>query len=411
MDVIYRRCCGLDVHKESVYACVLILENGEKQKQLRRFGTMTRELLELADWLRQLGVTHLAMEATGVYWKPVWNLLEGQLEMVLVNAQHIKKVPGRKTDIKDCEWIADLLQHGLLRGSFVPPQPQRDLRDLTRYRVRLEESKVRVANRIQKVLEDANVKLASVASDVLGVSGRAMLRAMIAGEQDPAALAELARRGLRKKLPELCQALQGNLRDHHRFLLRQLMQELDFLEHQVGEVEARIAELMRPFERAVTLWDSIPGIDRVTAWSLVAEMGTDLKPFHSSRELAAWAGLCPGNNESAGKRKSGAMRKGNRWLRRALSQAAWAAAHTKRTYLAARFHRLCARRGLKRAVVAIAHKLLQIAYWLLQHDCPYRELGGDYFDHLKPEALTRFYLRRLQQLGHTVTLQPAQAAQ
>ncbi len=409
MEVLYPRCCGLDVHKESISACALLAEGGRKQKQMRRFGTMTSDILELADWLRQLGVTHVAMESTGVYWKPVWNLLEGGFELLLVNAQHIKQVPGRKTDTKDAEWIADLLQHGLLRGSFVPEQGQRDLRDLTRYRARLSDDRGRVASRVEKVLEDANIKLAAVASDVLGVSGRAMLRAIIAGEQDPTQLADLAKLKLRQKLPELRAALAGRVREHHRFLLQQLLDELEFIERKLTEVEGRIAELMRPFARAVTLWKTIPGISHVTAWSLVAEIGTKAEQFANGPHLASWAGMCPGNNESAGKRHSGKTRKGNRWLRRVLNQAAWAVSHTKQTYLAARYRRLVRRCGKKRAIVAIGHKLLLIAHYMLQHGCVYRDLGSDYFDRLRPDSLTRSLVRRLERLGHKVVLQSAAA--
>jgi transposase len=410
MDVVYRRCCGLDVHKDSVSACVLVAEpTGRRRKELRRFGTMTRDLLELLDWLLELRVTHAAMESTGVYWKLVWNILEAHVEVLLANAQHIKVVPGRKTDTQDCEWIADLLQHGLLRGSFVPPEPIRDLRDLTRYRAILSQETTDVANRIQKVLEDANVKLGSVASDVLGVSGRAMLEAIVEGEQDPTHLAEMARHRLRKKIPELCVALEGRIRDHHRFLLKQLLDHLKFLEGKISEVERQVEKCMGPFEKAVTLCITIPGVDVVTAWSLVAETGADMAQFPSAQHLASWAGLCPGNNESAGKRKSGRTRKGSLWLRRALSQAAWAASRTKATYLAARYRRLAARRGAKRAIIAIAHNILLIAYYLLKTDRPYEDLGADYFDRLNAEGLKRYLVKRLERMGNQVVLIPTPA--
>jgi transposase len=408
MEVVYRRCGGIDVHKESISVCVLLVEERGTKKEVRRFGTMTRDLQALSLWLEQLGVTHVAMESTGVYWKPVWNLLEGQFELLLVNAQHIKQVPGRKTDIRDCEWIADLLQHGLLRGSYVPKQEQRDLRDLTRYRVRLTEDKARLANRIQKVLEDANVKLASVATDVLGASGRAMLQAIAAGVDEPEKLAQMARKGLRKKLPQLRLALQGHIREHHRFLLRQLLDELRFTEDKISELEQRIQHCMGPYHRAITLWTSMPGIRLTTAWSMVAEIGTNPEQFPQGSNLASWAGMCPGNNESAGKRKSGRTRKGNRWLRRTLNQAAWAAARTKNTYFAARFHRLAAKRGSKRAIVAIGHKILVLAHYLLQHDCPYRELGANYYQRLRVPSLSQTLVRRLQHLGFQVTLTPTQ---
>jgi transposase len=406
MEVVYRRCSGIDVHKESISVCVLLMEDEGVKKQIRRFGTMTRDLLELSLWLQQLGVTHVAMESTGVYWKPVWNLLEGQFELLLVNAQHIKQVPGRKTDIRDCEWIADLLQHGLLRRSYVPKQEQRDLRDLTRYRVRLNEDKVRLANRIQKTLEDANIKLASVATDVLGASGRTMLQAIATGEDDPEKLAQMARKGLRKKLPQLRLALQGRIRDHHRFLLRQLLEELRFIEEKINELDQRIQQCMLPHHHAISLWTSMPGVRMTTAWSLVAEIGTNPEQFPLGSNLASWAGMCPGNNESAGRRKSGKTRRGNRWLRRALNQAAWAAARTKNTYLAARFHRLAARRGSKRAIVAIGHKILVLAHYMLQHNTPFRELGAEYYQRLRTPSLSQSLVRRLQRLGFQVTLTP-----
>lgn len=410
MEVIYRRCSGLDVHKGSISVCVLLVTEEGPKKQTRRFGTMTTDLLELRHWLQQLGVTHVAMESTGVYWKPVWNLLEGHFELLLVNAQHIKQVPGRKTDTRDCEWIADLLQHGLLRGSYVPQQEQRDLRDLTRYRVRLSEDKVRLANRIQKVLEDANIKLASVATDILGVSGRAMLQAIVAGEDNAQELAQLARKGLRKKLPQLRLALQGRIRDHHRFLLRQLLEELTSTEQKISQLEQRIQAQMRPYQHVISLWTSMPGIRETTAWSLVAEIGTDPQQFPAGSNLASWAGMCPGNNESAGKRKSGKTRKGNRWLRRALNQAAWAAVHTKNTYFAARYRRLAAKRGSKRAIVAVGHKILVLAHYLLQHNCPFREPGADYYQRLRAPSLSQSLVRRLQRLGYQVALAPAPQA-
>lgn len=409
MEVMYARCCGLDVHKESISACALLVEAGQREKQMRRFGTTTSDILQLADWLRHLGVTHVAMESTGVYWKPVWNLLEGSFQLLLINAQHIKQVPGRKTDTKDAEWIADLLQHGLLRGSFVPDQQQRDLRDLTRYRARLSDDCGRVAARVEKVLEDANIKLAAVASDVLGASGRAMLHAMIGGEQDPERLADLAKLRLRAKLPELRAALLGRVREHHRFLLQQLLDELEFLEKKLAALDQRIAEQMRPFAAAVTLWKTIPGISYVTAWSLVAEIGTRTGQFPDGQHLASWAGMCPGNNESAGKRHSGKTRKGNRWLRRILNQAAWAVSRTKNNYLAARYRRLVARRGKKRAIVAIGHKLLVIAHHMLKHGCAYQDLGSDYFDRLRADSLLRSLVCRIERLGHRVVLHPASA--
>ncbi|HEX4621260.1 MAG TPA: IS110 family transposase, partial [Myxococcaceae bacterium] len=337
MDLLHPCCAGLDVHKETVVACVRRVDaKGKARSQTRTFGAMTAQLLELGDWLAGQGVTHVAMESTGVYWKPVWNLLEGQFQTLLVNAQHIKQVPGRKTDVKDAEWIAELLQHGLLRGSFVPATPQRELRELTRQRRQLIQAKASVANRIQKVLEDANIKLASVATDVLGASGRDMLRALIAGRDDPDRLADLARRKLRAKIPELRLALHGRVTEHHRFLLRLLLEEVEQHEAWIARLTERIAEVLpSPFAEAVRRLATIPGIDERAAENIVAEIGVDMDQFPGAGHLASWVGMCSGNHESAGKRRSGRATKGNRWLRATLVQVAWAASHTKATYLSA----------------------------------------------------------------------------
>jgi len=407
MEVLYACCCGLDVHKKSITACVLWAEGkGKTRKEKRRFGTFTRELLQLADWLRACGVTHVAMESTGVYWKPVWNILEGQFEVLLVNAQHIKAVPGRKSDQKDCEWIADLLQHGLLHGSFVPPKEMRELRDLTRYRVSLAQEENRIANRVQKVLEDANLKLASVASDPLGVSGRAILTAILAGEEDTERLAEMSKGILRKKIPDLRLALEGRVTEHHRFLLQELLDHQEFLEKKMAEVEAEIGKRMRPFEAEVERLDTIPGVDRVTAWSLVAEVGVRMEQFPSAGHLASWAGLCPGSFESAGKRLSGRTRKGSASLRRCLCQVGSVVSHLRDNYLSAQYRRLAARRGGKRAVLAVAHTVLVMAYHILKRKQNYQELGADYFDRLNADAIRRSLVRRLERLGHRVTLEP-----
>lgn len=409
MEVVYPCCCGLDVHKVSVTACVLWAERGGRaRKEKRRFGTFTADLLQLADWLRACGVTHVAMEATGVYWKPVWNVLDGQFtDVLLVNAQHIKAVPGRKTDQKDSEWIADLLQHGLLRGSFVPPQPTRELRDLTRYRVSLAQECNRIANRIQKVLEDANLKLASVASDALGASGRAMLRAMIAGETNVDILAELAKGLLRNKRPALRQALAGRVTAHHRFLLRALLDDLDHAEAKMTTVEQEIDRRLRPFQDDVARLCTIPGVDRVTAWGLLSEIGFNMDQFPSAAHLASWAGMCPGNAESAGKRLSGKTRKGSAFLRRHLSQAGWAVSTKKHSYLSALFRRIARRRGAKRAIMAVGHAILVIAFHLLKRKTIYVDLGPDYFDRRNAAAVRRSLVKRLENLGHTVTLAPA----
>jgi transposase len=412
MEIVYLVCAGLDVHQKTVVACVRRRDaRGKTRSQTRTFGTTTGTLLELSDWLSRSGVTHIAMESTGVYWKPIWNILEGQFEILLVNAQHIKQVPGRKTDVKDAEWIAQLLHHGLLRGSFVPGTAQRELRDLTRQRRKLIQANASVANRIQKVLEDANIKLGSVATDVLGVSGRAMLEAIIGGEVDAGVLAEHARGRLRRKIPELQQALRGRVTDHHRFLLRLLLDDLACREELVARLTARIAAVMpAPMVEAVDRLKTIPGIEDRAAQAIVAETGADLAAFPSAAQIASWAGMCSGNNESGGKRKSGKTTKGNRWLREVLVQSAWAASHTKQTYLSAQFWRLAARRGRKRAAVAVGHTLLVMIYHVLKKQTTYRELGGDYFDRLDAERTTRGLVKRLERLGHKVLLEPANTA-
>jgi transposase len=411
METLYLSCAGLDVHKTTVVACLRRQDaNGKLRRETRTFGTTTDALLNLSDWLSQSRVTHVAMESTGVYWKPIWNILEGQFQILLVNAQHIKQVPGRKTDVKDAEWIAQLLQHGLLRSSFVPAKPQRELRELTRQRRKLIQANAAVANRIQKVLEDANIKLGSVATDVLGVSGRAMLEALIAGDVEPARLADLARGRMRRKLPELERALCGRVTDHHRFLLRVLLDDWTAREKLIARVSERIQVVMpAPMVDAVQRLVTIPGIDERAAQTIVAETGPDLTPFASAPQLASWAGLCSGNNESAGKRKSGKTTKGNRWLREILVQSAWAASHTKQTYLSAQYRRLAGRRGRKRALVALGHTLLVVIFQLLKKQTTYRELGADYFDRLDADRQARSLVRRLERLGHKVTLerQPA----
>jgi transposase len=411
MDTLHPCCAGLDVHKETVVACVRRVSGGQVRQQVRTFRTETSGLLALADWLTDQRVTHAAMESTGVYWKPVWNILEGLCELLLANAEHIKQVPGRKTDVKDAAWIAELLQHGLLRPSFVPDRPVRDLRDLTRQRVQLVRQKVQVANRIQKTLEDANIKLASVASDVLGASGRDMLRAIVKGERDPVVLAELARQRLRAKIPQLQEALLGEVTEHHRFLLGMLLEQVELLEGHIGRLTRRIAEVLpAPFEEAVQRLQTIPGVERRAAENIVAEVGADLKPFASAGHLASWVGLCPGNHESAGKRRSGRTTRGNAWLRVTLVQCAWAASHTKGTYLSAQYRRLAARRGKKRALVAVAHTLLGIVYALLKKGQSYRELGAGYLEGRDKERLAERLLQRLEKLGVRVTVQAPVAA-
>jgi transposase len=411
MEPLHRCVAGLDIHKDSVVACVRRLDDrGRAREEVRTFGTMTADLLALGDWLVAAGATHAAMESTGVYWKPVWHLLDGRVGLMLVNAQHIKQVPGRKTDVKDCAWIAQLLQHGLLRPSLVPPAPQRELRDLTRHRAQLVGEQARAANRIQKVLEDANVKLASVATDILGASGRAMLRALIAGETDAAKMAELAKKRLRAKIPALRQALAGRVTEHHRFMLRLHLEHYEQLEALVGRLSDRIEAALGPSAGALGLLTTIPGVQRRTAEVLLAEIGTEVTPFPSADHLASWAGVCPGNNESAGKRRTGRMRKGSHWLRVALLQAAWAAGRTKDTYLGAHFRRLSARRGGKRAAAAVAHTLVVIVYHVLSRRQPYQDLGADYLDRLQPDRLANRLVRRLERLGLKVTIEPQTAA-
>lgn len=412
MEVLYESCCGIDVHKSSVAVCILLEQKHKPQKHLRRFGCTTRDLRELAEWLRSFGVRHVAMESTGVYWKPVWNVLEEHFHMVLANAQHIKAVPGRKTDMMDCQWIAELLRHGLLRGSYVPPLLVRDLRDLTRTRTTLSQEQSRISSRIQKLLESANIKLASTVTHTMGKSGQAILDAIVRGEDSPEELAGLALGKLRSKIPQLKLALDGRIRDHHRFLLGSLLREYRFLEAEIQALDTRLQHLGAQHQEladAVERWITVPGVERVAAWTLVAEIGPDMTAFPSAAHLASWAGLCPGNHESAGKRLSGKSRNGSPWLRRMACQSAWAAVRTKNCYLSTQFKRLATRRGSKRALIAVAHSLLVIGYHLQSKGCVYKELGGDYFDHLHEERLKRHLVKRLESLGLSVTLQPQAA--
>lgn len=408
MDVVYERCCGLDIHKRTVVACLLTPDaDGQPVKVVRTFGTVTDELLALAAWLRDAGCTHVAMESTGVYWKPVWNLLEEQFALLLVNARHVKAVPGRKTDVKDAEWLADLLRHGLLRGSFVPDRPQRELRELTRYRTSLVQERSAEVNRLQKTLEGANIKLGDVATDIVGVSGRRMLRALIEGTTDAAAVAALAQGKLRNKRLALAAALRGQIGPHQRFLLAQQLAHIEQLEATIAAVGAEIEVRLRPFGDELDQLQTIPGVGLRTAQVLLAEIGADMNRFPSPAHLASWAGMCPGNDESAGKRRSGRTRQGNRWLRAALIEAAHAAARSKGTYLAAQYRRLAARRGAKRAAVAVGHSILGSVYYLLRNDVPYHDLGGHYFDERDRLAVEQRLVRRLEALGHKVNLEPA----
>ena len=412
-------CCGIDVHKDTVVACVRQAgPDGRPAHDVRTFGTTTRALLELADWLAERCVTAVAMESTGVYWKPVWNLLEGRatadgepISLMLVNARHMRNVPGRKTDVKDCQWIAQLLAAGLLSPSFVPERPQRELRDLTRQRAQLIGDKARFANRLQKVLEDANVKLASVASDVLGVSGRDVLRAIIEGTQTPAQMAELARGALRRKIPALAEALTGGANGHHRFMLKALLEQVEGAERQVAAFDARIEQVMTPLAlEAVDRLDAIPGLDKRAAQNILAEIGTDMSRFPTAGHLASWAGMCPGNNESAGKRRSGRTTEGDKWLKRTMSQTAWSAARTKGSYFQAQHRRLAKRRGPKRATMAVAHGQLCTIYAMLKGGTTYADLGGDHFERRDADRLKGQLVNRLQRLGFKVTIEPAAAA-
>ena len=412
MEMLYRNVCGLDVHKKTVVACVRRRGEGDRVwKEVRTFATMTHNLQALVAWLQHEGVTHVAMESTGILWKPIYNLLEEHFTVLVVNARHLKQVPGRKTDVKDCEWIAHLLQCGLLRGSYVPSRTYRELRDLARHRTKLVQQHTQTVNRLHAVLQDANIKLSSVASNILGVSGRDMLDALQRGDDDPAQLAELARGRLRAKIPQLRVALEGMVRDHHRYLLKVVLDQLDYLSHTIDRLSQRIEEISPPsFRDAVRLVSTVDGSQQRTAENILAETGPEMTQFPSAKHLSSWAGICPGNNESAGKRKSGKTPKGNRWLRGALGEAASAASRTKDTYWAAHFRRIASRRGKKRAVVATAHTQLIAIYHMLRTNTPYKDLGPDHFERLDPLRLTRHHVQKLHALGYTVTLVPAKDA-
>lgn len=406
---MHRNCCGLDVHKKLIAACVLTeAADGNATAEKRLFGTMSCDLHSLAEWLCERRVTAVAMEATGVYWMPVWNVLEPYgFELLLINPEHYKAVRGKKTDLKDGQRIAELLQDGRLKGSYVPPVAVRVLRDLTRYRTKLVQHQSAIANRIQKLLEQGNIKLASVASNALGVSAMAMLRALARGETDTARMADMAKLQLRKKIPQLQLALDGCLLPHHRLLLTEMIEDLDHLAAKIARIEQAIERQVRPFQKAVDTWLSVPGIKQRLAWNLVAEVGPTVDAFASAADLLSWAGICPGNDQSAGKRKSGTTRAGNRWLRGALCEAAWAASKTKNTYLQAQFRRLAALRGPKRALVAVASSILTAGYYMLARGTKYADLGPDYFDKRNVLRTTQRLVKRLEALGHKVILEPA----
>jgi transposase len=411
MEVLFPSCAGLDVHKKHVAVCVLQSgPQGQVQKQARQYRTMTAALEQLAAWLTDLGVTHVAMESTGVYWKPVFNVLEDLMDVWVVHPRESKQVPGRKTDVTDAEWIAKLMRHGLMRRSFIPGVAQRDLRDLTRYRTRLTGERSAAVNRLHKLMEDANIKLSAVASDIQGVSANLILEALIEGETDAHQLADLAKGRLRSKIPELEEALVGHTRPHHRYMWREILFHLDSLNERLAAVNQRIAECTAPHAQIIERLDTIPGVNRYIAEVILAEIGPDVTPFPTTKHLASWACLCPGNNISANKRRSGKTRKGQKWLRAALVQAAWAASRTKNTYLSAQFHRLRARRGPKRAAVAVAHSILVIVYHLLADpEAVFHELGGDYFFQRNEEYVKRRAVRQLKALGLSVQLSPATA--
>lgn len=404
MEILIDRGCGLDVHNAVIVACLLVRQGKKFKSTLRRFGTTTRELLALRDWLRGEGCTHVAMESTGVYWKPVYALLEGHLEVIVANAQLIKKVPGRKTDVKDAEWIADLLCHGLLRPSFVPPQPIRELRDLTRYRRKLVGCRNGERGRLHKLLVDANIRLSCVASDIFGVSGWKMLEALVEGRATPAQMAELAVGKLRSKAPELERALEGRMEEHHRRLLRLQMRRLQQVDADIAEVEAWIAEKLKPYAPQLELLRQIPGVDETLAAVIIAELGVDMSVFGSVGQVVAWAGVCPGNHESAGKKQSGRTTPGNVHLKTALVEAAHCASRAKGTYLREKFYRLKSRRGHKRAALGVGHKILVAVYYMLSRQVPYQELGDAYLDKRSKNHIKQSLVRRLERMGYEVTL-------
>jgi transposase len=410
MEVFYPRCAGLDVHKDSVVACVRIARDGKVEREVRTFKTTTRELLELSAWLASHGCTHIVMEATGVYWKPVWHILsDGEFELLLANAAHVKNVPGRKTDVNDATWLADLLAYGLIRGSFVPDGPTQDMRSLLRTRKQLVRERTSHTQRLQKTLEDANIKLDSVISDILGLSGRRMIEALVAGQTNPVEIAERADRRLKATPQQLCDALQGRVTKTHRFLLALHLQQIDAIDDAIDKIGHEVDAGLEPFRSAVQLLITIPGVAVLAAHNIVAEIGTDMSRFPTSGHLISWAGLCPRNDESAGKRRSNRMRKGAPWLKTTLIQCAQAAARKKASYLQGQFNRLCARRGAKKAIGAVAASILTAAWHMLKYGTPYHDLGANHFERRSTEARAKGLVNRLQSLGYIVDLKPAPA--
>jgi transposase len=411
MDVLYKRCAGLDVHKDSVVACVRSADGAKVNRDVRTFATTTSALLDLAAWLAEYGCTHVAMEATGVYWKPVWHILaDGELELILANAAHVKAVPGRKTDVNDATWLADLLAHGLVRSSFVPPPEIAEVRELVRTRKQLTREKARHTQRIQKTLEAANIKLDSVISDILGVTGRAILDAMAAGETDPTVLAAKADRRIKASQHDLQTALYGRIRRNHRFLIKLHLQHIDSIDMAIVEIDTEVAELLGPFLQAVTLLKSIPGISDLSAQTIISEIGIDMSRFPTAGHLVSWAGLVPRNDESAGKRRSNRLRPGAPWLKTTLVQCAVSASKAKGTYLCALYHRLRARRGPKKAICALAASMLTAIYHMLKDGTFYNDLGPDHFDRLDKKNQTSRLVRRLKELGYAVEIHPLPAA-
>jgi transposase len=411
VEAVYERCCGLDIHKKLIVACLMTPGTGARPaRETRSFGTMTEDIVALSKWLQAAGCAVVAMESTGVYWKPIYNILEDSFELLLVNARELKAVPGRKTDVKDAEWIAELLRHGLLKGSFVPDRAMRELRELTRYRTSLIRQRASEVNRLAKVLEGANIKLASVVSDIDGVSARGMLEQLVAGSEDVAAVAQLARGSMREKIPELERALTGRFGGHQRFMVASQLAHLDALDELIARVSAEVEERLRPFEAEVARLDTIPGVARTTAQTIIAEIGLDMGRFATAGHLASWAGIAPGNDQSAGKRKRAPITKGDGWLRAILVQAAKSLSRSRKSYLAAQYHRLASRQGKNRATIAVAHSILVIAYHLLKRKEDYRDLGPGYFDQRSRQAIERNALRRLQNLGYRVSLEPVKVA-
>ncbi len=407
LRVIHERCAGLDIHKKTVVACVLVTkQDGQVEQQKRTFGTTTGEILGMAEWLKSPGVKSVAMESTGVYWIPIYNLLEGDFELVVVNAHHMKAVPGRKTDVTDAEWIAQLHRHGLLKGSFVPPKPQRQLRELVRHRTNVVERRSQSVNELQKVLETGNIKLASVVSEITGVSAMEMVHGLIAGQQEPQLLAELARGRLRDKKPQLAAALNGRLEKHHRFILSQLLADISFCEEQILELDLEIMIQMKEYQEVIQRLDQIPGVNRRIAEVIIAEMGTDTSRFGDAAHVVSWAGMCPGNNQSGSKRRTARVRQGNKSLKRVLVEAAHAAGRKKDSYFSAQYHRLAARRGKKRAKVAVGRSILETAFHMIQRQSTYNDLGSDYFDRRNPEKLAKRLAERITKLGFKVSYAP-----